>query len=130
MKTEPDVETAAGEEPASKLERFTEQLIDHLETRWEYVVLVFTEKTSEIASSLAAMLALSVFLLLALLFFSLSFAWWLGDAIGHRAGGFALTGLVFIPMGIAAYFWVKPIVREKIIQNILQDDDQIPTEEE
>lgn len=128
MNTEPDVDTDAANEQASKLERFTDQLIDHLETRWEYVVLVFTEKTAEISSALAGLFTAAAFGLLALLFFSLSFAWWLGDVLHHRAGGFALTGLIFIPLGAMAYYWIKPFVREKIIQNILQDDDDIQDE--
>lgn len=122
--TEPKNDRAAG----SKLEYLTEQLLDHLETRWEYATLVFTEKASEIVSNLVSLMAAALFGMMTLLFLSLGFALWLGDMIGSRSGGFALAAVVFVPLGILAYVWIKPFVRTKIIQNILQDDDDLPDE--
>lgn len=126
METQAD--NGTGQAPPTKLEHLTEQLTTHLETRWEYATLGFTEKMSEVVASLASLLAASLFGLMLFLFLSLGFALWLGDVLGNRAGGFALASLMFIPMGIASYIYIRPFVREKIIQTVLKDDDDLPNE--
>ncbi len=63
-----------------------------------------------------------VFSLLVLFFFTFGFAWWLGDFINNRAGGFALTGLIFVPIALVVSRWVRPYVRTKVIQSILHDE--------
>lgn len=112
------------EEPNSEqlLHRLYAQINEHLETRWAYFTLTSTEKLSVFASDLAGALTIAVFGLLVLFFFSMGFAWWLGDFIGNRAGGFALAGLIFIPIAWGAYRWIRPVVRDKIIQSVLPEE--------
>lgn len=116
------------EEPDSEqlLHRLYAQINAHLETRWAYFSLNTTEKMSAIMASLAGAMTLAVFGLLVLFFFSLGFAWWLGDFLGNRAGGFALAGLVFIPIAWGVYRWIGPFVREKIIESVLNEDQNEP----
>jgi len=71
---------------------------------------------------MAQVLTVMIFTLIMLFFFSLGFAWWLGDLIGHRAGGFALAGLIFLPIAFFVYRWIGPFVRDKVIESILQDE--------
>ena len=104
------------------LHRLFEQLTQHLETRWEYFTLTSTEKMSNLAANITGALTVFVFAVLVLFFFTLGFAWWLGDYIGNRAGGFALTGLIFVPIAIVFFQWIRPFVRKKIIQSVLHDD--------
>lgn len=104
------------------LHRLYEQISQHIETRWEYFSLTSTEKISGIVSNLAGGFVVLVFSLLVLFFFTFGFAWWLGDFINNRAGGFALTGLIFVPIAIVVYRWVRPFVRTKVIESILQDE--------
>lgn len=112
-------------EPAEtpSFERLLEKVLKHLETRWEYYSLTTTEKISGAAAMLSGIAIIFVFSLIILFFFSIGLAVWLGDAIGSRAGGFMLAGLIFAPVAIVAYFKVPPFVRTKVIQNILEDDD-------
>jgi hypothetical protein len=112
------------EEPNSEqlLHRLYAQINEHIETRWAYFTLTSTEKLSVFASDLAGALTIAVFGLLVLFFFSMGFAWWLGDFIGNRAGGFALAGLIFIPIAWGAYRWIRPVVRDKIIQSVLPEE--------
>lgn len=112
----------------SHTELLYEQAMRHFETRWEYLSLVATEKISEVIASLASLIAVGLFSIMTLFFFSIGFAFWLGDLINSRAGGFALAGLIFIPIAVASFYFVKPFVRTKIIQNILEDAD-IPDQE-
>lgn len=105
------------------IHRLYEQVVKHLETRWAYLELTATEKASALASNLAGVLTIIVFLLLVLFFFSMGFAWWLGDVIGNRAGGFALAGLVFIPIGLLAYRLVRPAVRDAVLQAMIHEEE-------
>ena len=114
--------TETNEKPTS--ERLLEQAIQHLETRWQYFSLSATEKVSEAASTLVSVLAVAFFALIMFFFFSVGFAFWLSERLGSRAAGFSLTGLVFLPAALAAFYFVKPWVRSKIIQNILDNDDE------
>lgn len=107
----------------SSFERLLEKVLRHLETRWEFFSLTATEKISAAAAMFSRILIIALFALIILFFISIGFAIWLGDYIGNRAGGFALAGLVFVPFAVAAYIWVPPFLRSKIIQNILEDDD-------
>jgi hypothetical protein len=103
------------------LQRLFEQVNQHIETRWAYFSLGAAEKASAIAANLAGAFTLFVFAVLVLFFFSMGFAWWLGDVIQHRAGGFALAGLVFVPIAAVVFRWVRPFVRNKIIEAVLED---------
>lgn len=104
------------------LHRLYDQVNEHIETRWDYFQLKLTEKLSLMAADLAGAIALFLFAVVLLFFFSMGFAWWLGDFIGNRAGGFALAGLVFIPIAYLVNRWIRPFVRDKMIQAILDDD--------
>ena len=108
-------------EPEQLIQRLYEQINTHLETRWAYFSIVGTEKFSVLAARLAGLLTLAVFGLLVLFFFSLGFAWWLGDCIDHRAGGFALAGLVFVPIAYGVFRWIGPFVQEQVTDTILDD---------
>lgn len=106
----------------SAFERLLEKGLQHLETRWEYYSLVATEKISGAAAAFAGMLIIIAFALMILFFLSIGFAIWLGDYLDNRAGGFALAGLIFVPVAFGAYYFIPPLVRSKIIHNMLQDE--------
>jgi len=107
----------------TSFERLLQKVLKHLETRWEYYSLTTTEKISGAAAMLTGIAIIAVFSLIILFFLSIGFAVWLGDYLGNRAGGFALAALIFVPIAIVAYMKVPALVRAKIIQNILEDDD-------
>jgi Fe2+ transport system protein B len=113
------------EEPNSEqvLHRLFDQVSEHLETRWKYFTLSSTEKLSSVVANMAGAITVFVFAILVLFFFSMGFAWWLGDFIGNRAGGFALAGLIFIPISWLVFRWIRPFIREKIIETVLQHED-------
>jgi ABC-type phosphate transport system permease subunit len=115
MSTEPNQDSA--------FERLLEKTLQHAETRWEYLSLTATEKISGAAAAFTGALIISTFALIVLFFCSIGFAIWLGDWLGNRAGGFALAGLIFIPLAAGAYYFVPPFVRAKIIQSMLQNED-------
>jgi hypothetical protein len=105
------------------LRRLFEQVSEHIETRWAYLTVTATEKISGMASDLIGAFTTFIFAVLMLFFFSLGLAWWLGDFINSRPGGFALTGLIFIPIGYFANRWIRPYVRERVIKSALEEDE-------
>ena len=105
-----------------RLHRLFDQISKHLETRWAYFSLTSAEKASAIAANLTGAIVIFVFAVLVLFFFSMGFAWWLGDFIGNRAGGFALAGLINIPIAGVLFAWIRPFVRDKIIQAVLNEE--------
>jgi len=108
-------------DPEQLLHRLYEQVNQHLETRWEYLTLTMTEKISGLTAELAGLFTLFVFGVLMLFFFCMGFAWWLGDLIGNRAGGFALAGLIFVPIAFFVYRGIRPFVRNKFLQSVLNE---------
>jgi len=104
------------------LHKLYEQLSEHVETRLEYFTLNATEKMSGIAAGFAGAFTVFMFAVIVLFFFSMGFAWWLGDFIGNRAGGFALAGLVFIPVAVLVFRWIRPFVRDKVIQTMIPNE--------
>lgn len=113
---------AAEKDSEALLHKLYEQVNEHIDSRVEYFTLNATEKMSGIAAGLAGAATLFLFAGIMLLFFSMGFAWWLGDFIGNRAGGFALAGLIFIPISILVFRWVRPFVRDKVIQTVISKE--------
>jgi uncharacterized membrane protein (DUF485 family) len=113
----------------SHAERLVEQAAKHLDTRWEYYSIVAAEKISEGVSTAVRIAAIAVFVLMIFFFFSMGFAFWLGERIGSTADGFALAGLLFVPGAVISYIFVKPFVRAKILESFLQHDDDTQNKE-
>lgn len=104
------------------LHNLVEQITQHIETQREYLSLTVTEKIATALGAVTGILAMCIIGLVALSYFGVAFAFWLSELLNSRAGGFAVAGLLFIPIAIAAYYLLNPFVREKIIQIMLEDD--------
>ncbi len=100
--------------------RLFEQIEEHVETRWELFALTAAERAAEVAASVTGAVVVFVFGVLVLFFFSMGLGWWLGDLTGSRAGGFALAGLVFVPVGLVVYHVARRAVRERIAREALR----------
>ena len=107
----------------SPFEDLFEKVEQHVETRLKFYSLTATEKISNLSAAFAGAMVIILFVLIILFFLSIGFAIWIGDLIHHRAGGFAIAALLFVPIGIAAYQWIRPFVRDRIIQTFLDEDD-------
>jgi hypothetical protein len=107
----------------SNAERLLDQAMQHLDTRWEYYSILAAEKSAELVSYVVRGLVVAILALQILFFFSIGFAFWLGELLGSTAGGFALAGLVFVPLALLAFFILKPIVRSIILEAFLRYDD-------
>jgi uncharacterized membrane protein YqjE len=111
-----------GNEPEPNLQTLYKQVVDHLETRWEYYSLLMVEKIATAAAATAGMLTLAAFGMIILLFLCMGFAFWLSERLNSPAAGFSLAGLIVIPIAALVYWWIRPMVRDRIIQNMLNDE--------
>ena len=111
-----------GNEQEPNLQTLYKQVVDHLETRWEYMSLWMVEKIAAAAAATAGMLTLAAFGMIVLLFFCMGFAFWLAERLGSHAAGFSLAGLIVVPIAALVYWWIRPMVRDRIIHNLLNDE--------
>jgi hypothetical protein len=82
------------------LQEKTTDLTDHLEdlvqTMYNLSVVRITKKISTLSAGLVITLGAVVLSLFILFFAGMSFAWWMGDVVNSRAGGFLIGAGFFI----------------------------------
>jgi len=108
------------------LKEKTADLADHVEdlatTFYKLTVVKITQKVTTVASNLLLVLSIAVFGFLIILFGGVALAFWLGDLVGSRAGGFLITaGFFVIVLLIIAAIRKKivfPYIRNLIIRKI------------
>ena len=104
----------------------TKDLIDHTEdladTFYRLTVLNVTQKASNIASGAIVMIVMCGLGLFCLFFGGFALAWWLGDLVNSRIGGFLLTATFFLLLlGVIAILRKKtlfPIIRDIIVRKV------------
>ena len=78
----------------------TKDLVEHvtdlLETYSKLVVINATQKGIDISSSIVFSVTLALLCFLVVSFIGLGLAWWLGNAINSRAGGFFIVGGIYL----------------------------------
>lgn len=96
------------------LKEKTADLADHVEdlaeTFYKLTIVNVTQKATNIASGAVVMMALSILGLIVFLFLGVALAWWLGDLIESRAGGFLLSAGFF-----ALVLTIIVVLRKKIV---------------
>ena len=97
-----------------------ESLADHVEqflkTYYKLIVLRITDRIVNIASAVIGAVAILVFSFFLVLFAGIGVAWWLGDLVNSRAGGFFLMALIF-----AALMVTILLIRKKILFPFFRD---------
>jgi hypothetical protein len=97
---------------------------DYLETFYRLSILKFTQKATNVASSVIATVAVCTLGVLVVLFGSFGLAWWLGDVIESRAGGFFIVAgfylLVLLCIILMRKKIVFPYLRNMIIRKFYE----------
>ena len=78
-----------------------EHVTDYLETYYQLLTVTLAQKIINIASGAINAIILAVLALFTFGMISLGFGWWLGNLINSRAGGFFLTGGVYVVIIVA-----------------------------
>ena len=93
-----------------KAGRIVDHTVDYLDTFVKLRLLKITRKTTNIVSGAIVTLVACLLGMFVLFFASLAAAWWLGDVIGSRTGGFLLLTSFYLVVVIALV-----LLRNKII---------------
>jgi hypothetical protein len=106
------------------IEDFVSKAGDLAETKVELWKLRAAGKISETISSLISMIAISVFIVLAITIASFGLAYLIGSEMGHLSYGFFIVGGFYAVAGLLAYLfrkkWIKNPVRNLVIDKIIK----------
>ena len=110
------------------LKEKTVDLADHVEdlanTFYRLTVVKVTEKTSTIVSGAVVAVVMCVLGLFVLLFVSCALAWWLGNLVHSRVGGFLLAAAFYFIIMLTVVLLRKntifPMIRNIIIRKIYE----------
>jgi len=108
------------------LKEKTADLADHVEdfatTFYKLTVVKLTQKVTNVASNLLLVLSIAFFGFIIVLFSGIALAYWLGDLVGSRAGGFLITAgfflLILLIIAAIRKKIVFPYIRNLIIRKI------------
>ena len=108
------------------LKEKTIDLADHVEeladTFYRLTVLNVTQKATNIVSGAVVMIMLCSLGFFVLLFAGCALAWWLGNIINSRVGGFLLAALFFLILMLIVSLLKRktifPLIRNRIIRKL------------
>lgn len=89
---------------------------DFLETYYQLVTIKLAQKVIDVTSSLINSIILALLGLLFFSFIGLGLAWWLGDIVDNRAGGFFITAGIYLVIML-----VLILMRKKLIFPFLRN---------
>jgi hypothetical protein len=106
----------------------TSDLVDHvtdfLETYYEYIGINVAQKSVNLASGAINFVIVIFLCLLIVSFLGFGLAWWLGDVINSRAGGFFIVAAFYLVIMIAMIIMRKrlifPLLRNIITRKIYE----------
>lgn len=108
------------------LKEKTADLADHIEgladTFYRLTVVKVTQRTSDIVSGAVVMIVMCALGLFVLLFAGCALAWWLGNLVHSRVGGFLLAAafflLVMLVVALIRKKTIFPMIRNMIIRKM------------
>jgi len=104
------------QEIKDKVGNITDHTADYLDTFVKVSLLKITRKTTNIVSGAMSILVVCILSMFILFFGGLAAAWWLGDVIGSRAGGFLLLTFFYLVLDI-----VLVLLRKRIVFPFIRD---------
>lgn len=107
-----------------KVEDMAGHVGDYVNTYYRLTVLKAAQKATNIGAGMFAGIVAVALGLFVVLFTSIALAWWLGDLVGSRAGGFLLVAGLYLVIMVALIAMRKkiifPFVRNLIIRKIYE----------
>jgi len=98
----------------------TNHVTEFAETFYRLQVLNITKKATDVTANLLGGLVVAVLGVFVILFGGIALAWWLGDIVQNRAGGFLLVAGFFVIIGLVLVFSMKRIVFPKFRNMIIR----------
>jgi hypothetical protein len=112
-----------------ELKNKTSDLVGHvgdiIETYSKLLLIKTTRQASRLASLAITTVIAAVFGFFALMFASLAFAWWMGNLVNSRIGGFGIAAVFYILLIVILWSTRKKIIipyfRNLIVRNVYDE---------
>lgn len=104
----------------SRLETFTRNIIEYLDTRWEIIQLNITERGLSVLTTLVSGLLLTFFGSIILVFASIGAAILIGQRLENPAIGFFVMAGVFIVLMVLTVVFARNYIRTYITDTVLE----------
>jgi hypothetical protein len=102
---------------------------DYLETFYKLTLVRLTKKISDIGSGIVNSVLIFLIGLCVLLFVSMGAAWWLGDVIKNRAGGFLLIALFYLLLVLILILMrkkiISPFIRNLFVRKMYEEKNKV-----
>jgi|688.fasta_scaffold1156986_2 hypothetical protein len=117
---------------AENIELLYQKVEKYSKTSFELLQLSTINKTSDILSSLAVVIALSILLAMFTLFMNIGISLYLGDLLHNYVLGFIIVAVCYLLIGIIIYLFRKSLIKTPIdnliVSKFLKDNPEaIPT---
>ncbi|KHJ38300.1 hypothetical protein PBAC_15030 [Pedobacter glucosidilyticus] len=102
------------------MEELIEKIKEHLNTRMKLAKLSLVEKGVLLFANLITDGLVIIFIVLAFLFVSLAFGFYLSELLGNSYGGFFLVSLFYFLMAVIVYATKDKYLEKPIINNMIK----------
>lgn len=106
------------------IEQIVSKAGDLAETKVELWKLKVAGKISETVSSIISIMAIALFILIAITILSFGAALWIGGVMGNSSYGFFIVGGFYVLAGFLIYIfkreWIKNPISHLIINNLVK----------
>lgn len=99
---------------AENIELLYQKVEKYSKTSFELLQLSTINKTSDILSSLAVVIALSILLAMFTLFMNIGISLYLGDLLHNYVLGFMIVAIFYFIIGIIFFFFRKSLIKTPI----------------
>ncbi len=113
MQTENTDTKSKAEEVKDSLGDLANHVTQYAETFYKLQVLSLTKKATDVTAGVLGAVVIGLLGVFVILFGGFALAWWLGDVIESRAGGFLLVAGFFVLVAIILALSMKSIVFPK-----------------
>lgn len=103
----------------NRLETLVNHVVDYVDTRWDLLVLNFTEKGVGVISGVVAGLIASFFGFIALIFAGVGAAKWLGSYMANPIGGYFVVAGFSLLLLILAFTVARSYIRNAVVKFVI-----------
>jgi hypothetical protein len=117
-----------------QLDELKDDGIDYVRLRWASVRLAAVDKLATLVSKAFGRIVFLLLLLIAIAFFMIAGAIWLGEVLGHESLGFLVAGGVILVAGIIFLFAGGRLIINTLVRHFIdiffpENDDDHDTQE-
>jgi hypothetical protein len=120
MQTENIDTKSKTEEVKDSLGDLASHVTQYAETFYKLQVLNLTKKATDVTAGVLGAVVIGLLGVFVILFGGVALAWWLGDVVDSRAGGFLLVAGFFVLVAVILALCMKSIVFPKFRNMIIR----------